>query len=92
MLGSQINIITNIQYRELLRLSVNKCNNISCILIALPLAFSLSDSVVTSEGLLSPGLVDNLHSGKEKIETATEKRCITCHLDVCILMLQLTVW
>ena len=95
MLGSQLNIITNIQYRELLRLSVNKCNNISCIfknLISLPLAFSLSDSVVTSEGLLSPGLEDNLHSGKENIETATEKRCITCHLDVCILILPLTVW
>ena len=62
MLGSQINIITNIQYRELLRLSVNKCNNISYVfkfLMSLPLAFSLSDSVVTSDGLLSPGLEVN---------------------------------
>ena len=42
-------------------------------LTTLPLAFSRSDCVVTSEGLLSPGLLDNLHSGREKIETATEK-------------------
>ena len=62
------NIIANIQYR----VSVNKCDNISCIfknLIALPLALSLSNLVVTSEELLSPGLEDNLHSGKENIET-----------------------
>ena len=38
-----------------------------------PLALSLSSAVVTSDGLLSPGLDDKLHSGRENIETAIEK-------------------
>ena len=42
----------------------------------LPLAFSLSKIPVTSEGLLSPGLGDSWHSGREKMEIAKE---MTCH-------------
>ena len=46
----------------------------------LPLALSLSELIVTSEGLLSPGLGDNLHSGREKIETAIYKTSLMMHV------------